>query len=285
MSEFRMNHTEAEQYAKDFLDTYFNEIREVVEFEQAFIEENSLEGPNIDYFQLKRFLETAVRNLRSIDNNILTGLVHKLYKDVMSLYEFYSSAMSKVAMPIVVFERDFLKTLKPYKELGDKIEELKSIRNSYEMKMRYLEGSMNALEMHLNTEEKKKEFIALKARYAEATHYFAEARDGIPIAYAKMEEIENTFREMFLAWFEEYKEYYLGELKGATNAKFYYLDKLLWYKAERSPEIRRFFKDSNIQGGYDTKTFIEYYIRNIDFKKTFDKGWHGYLKEIMTILE
>lgn len=285
MSDFHLNHTEAEAHARSFLDDYFNEIREVVEFEQAFIEENSLEGPNIDYFKLKRFLETAVRNLRAIDANILTGLVYKLYKDVMDLYTFYQSAMSKVAMPIVVFERDFLKTLKPYNDLTRRIEELKSMRNSYEMKMRYLEGSMKALELNMNSDEKRKEYTQLKSRYAEAAHFFAEARDEIPIAYEKLETIENTFKDIFLEWFEEYKEYYLSELKGAANAKFYYLDKLLWYKAERSNEIRRFFKDSGIKGGYDTKTFIEYYVRNIDLKKTFDRGWHTYLREILSILE
>ncbi|HOI82696.1 MAG TPA: hypothetical protein PKW30_00145, partial [Campylobacterales bacterium] len=257
----------------------------VVEFEQAFIEGNGLEAPNIDYFKLKRFLETAVRNLRSIDANILTGLVHKLYKDVMGLYTFYSSASSKVAMPALVFERDFLKTLKPYNDLVFKIEELKSMRNSYEMKMRYLEGSMKALELNLNTEEKKKEYAQLKSRYAEAAHFFAEARDGIPVAYEKLEGIENTFRDIFIAWFEEYKEYYISELRLCTNTKFYYLDKLLWYKAERSNEIRRFFKDAGIRGNYDTKTFIEYYLRNIDLKKTFDRGWHTYLREILATLE
>jgi hypothetical protein len=285
MAEFQMNHSEAEAYIKNFLDDYFGEIREVVEFEQAFIDQNGLSYSNIDYFKLKRFLETAVRNLRSIDNNILSGLVYKLYKDVMSLYSFYSSTLSKVAMPVLIFERDFLKTIKPYRELSERIEELKSMQNSYEMKMRYLEGSMRALEMNMNSDEKRKEYAQLKARYAEATHFFAEARDEIPVAYAKMEEIENTFKELFLSWFDEYKNYYLGELKATTNAKFYYLDKLLWYKAERSPEIRRFFKDSGIRGNYDTKTFIEYYLRNIDLRKTFDRGWHTYLKEILTILE
>jgi hypothetical protein len=285
MSDFHLNHSEAESYARSFLDEYFKEIRDVVEFEQVFMQENSLEGPNIDYFKLKRFLETAVRNLRAIDSNILTGLVHKLYKDVMTLYTFYQSATSKVAMPIVVFERDFLKTIKPYNELVRRIEELKSMRTSYEMKMRYLEGSMKALELNMNSDEKRKEYAQLKARYAEAAHFFAEARDEIPLAYKKLEEIEETFRETFLAWFEEYKEYYLSELRGATNVKFYYLDKLLWYKAERSNEIRRFFKDSGIKGNYDTKTFIEYYLRNIDLKKTFDRGWHTYLREILEILE
>lgn len=285
MNQLYMEHNEAEAYVRAFLDDYFKDVREVVEFEQTFAQENGLEGPNIDYFKLKRFLETAVRNLRAIDNNILTGLVHKLYKDVMSLYTFYQSAASKTTMPLVVFERDFLKTLKPYNDLARRIEELKSMRESYEMKMRYLEGSMKALEANIDSEEKRKEYAKLKARYAEAAHFFAEARDEIPIAYAKMEEIENTFRELFLAWFEEYKEYYLGELRGATNTKFYYLDKLLWYKAERSNEINRFFKDAGIRGNYDTKTFIEYYLRNIDVKKAYDKGWHTYLKEILAILE
>lgn len=284
MSDFKLTHAEAESYVRRFLDSSFSGIREAVEFEQTFIEENGLMPSSVDYFKLKRFLETAVRNLRSIDNNLLSGLVQKLYKDVMSLHSFYLSAVSKTAMPKLIFERDFLKTLKPYKQLSDRVEELKAMKNSYELKMRYLEGAMKALELSMN-DEKRKEYTQLKTRYAEATHYFAEARDEIPIAYDKMEAIESTFRDMFLTWFDEYKEYYLGELQNAANTKFYYLDKLLWYKAERSPEIRRFFKDAGIRGSYDTKTFIEYYLRNIDMRKTFDRGWHTYLKEILTILE
>ncbi len=285
MSDFHLSHNEAEGYVKKFLDTSFEGIREVVEFEQAFIENNGLVNSNVDYFKLKRFLETAVRNLRAIDNNILTGLVQKLYKDVMGLYSFYNSAMSKTSMPKIIFERDFLKTLKPYKHLSERVEELKSMKNNYELKMRYLEGHMKALEFNMSSDDRRREYTQLKTRYAEATHYFAEARDEIPIAYGKMAEIEQTFRDIFLVWFDEYREYYLSELQNATNAKFYYLDKLLWYKAERSPEIRRFFKDAGIRGSYDTKTFIEYYLRNIDMRKTFDRGWHTYLKEILTILE
>ena len=285
MSDFKLNHAEAEGWVKKFLDNSFSGIREVVEFEQAFIENNELTPSNVDYFKLKRFLETAVRNLRSIDNNLLTGLVQKLYKDVMSLYSFYGSAVSRTAMPQLIFERDFLKSLKPYKQLSDRVDELKAMKNSYELKMRYLEGSMKALELNMNSDEKRREYAQLKTRYAEATHYFAEARDEIPIAYRKMSEIEQTFRDIFLTWFEEYRDYYLGELQNATNTKFYYLDKTLWYKAERSQEIRRFFKDAGIRGGYDTKTFIEYYLRNIDMRKTFDRGWHTYLKEILNILE
>jgi hypothetical protein len=274
----------AEAYVKTFLDHMFNEIREVVEHEQAFIEQNGLSSPKIDYFKLKRFLETAVRNLRAIDNNILTGIVYKLYKDVMDLYEFYGTMVSKTAVPQVIFGRDFLKSLKPYRDMSDRIDKLKAIKNGYELKMHSLESAMKALEFNMNA-EKRQEHKQLKIKYAEATHYFAEARDEIPLLYSKMEDIELAFKEVFLAMFNEYKEYYMGELKNTTNTKFYYLDKLLWYKAERSNEIRRFFKDSGIRGGYDTKTFIEYYLRNIDTKKTFDKGWHGYLREILTTLE
>lgn len=285
MSDFHLSHSEAEAYVRSFLDEYFKEIREVVEFEQAFIEENSLEGPNIDYFKLKRFLETAVRNLRSIDANILTGLVYKLYKDVMDLYTFYQSATSKVAMPTLIFERDFLKTIKPYNDLVRRIEELNSMKNSYETRMKYLEGVMESIKLDMNTDEKKQEYAKYKERYAEAAHFFAQARDEIPQAYKKLDEIENSFRDIFIAWFEEYKEYYISELRLCINTKFYYLDKLIWYKAERSNEIRRFFKDAGIKGNYDTKTFIEYYLRNIDLKKTFDRGWHTYLREILAILE
>ena len=286
MSDFSITQAEAETLVTGFLDNYFKDIKDVVEFEQDFVETNSLETPLVDYFKLKRFIETSVRNLRAIDNNLLTGLVYKLYKDAMSLYSFYSASTSKVAMPKLIFERDFLRTIKYYKDLELRIEELKSIKYSYEMKMRYLEGSMKKVELEMDgSDAKRKEYANLKLRYAEATHFFAEARDEIPKVYQELEYIEQFFAGIFLDLFEEYKNYYLGELKNSTNAKFYYLDKLIWYKAERSPDIRRFFKEAGIKGSYDARTFINYYIKNIDVKKTFDKSWHTYLKDILTILE
>ena len=155
MSDFSITQAEAETLVTGFLDNYFKDIKDVVEFEQDFVETNSLETPLVDYFKLKRFIETSVRNLRAIDNNLLTGLVYKLYKDAMSLYSFYSASMSKVAMPKLIFERDFLKSIKYYKDLELRIEELKSIKYSYEMKMRYLEGSMKKVELEMDGSDAK----------------------------------------------------------------------------------------------------------------------------------
>ena len=88
MSDFSITQAEAETLVTGFLDNYFKDIKDVVEFEQDFVETNSLETPLVDYFKLKRFIETSVRNLRAIDNNLLTGLDYKLYQDAMSLYSF-----------------------------------------------------------------------------------------------------------------------------------------------------------------------------------------------------
>lgn len=286
MSEFNVTEAEAQAIVTEFLNNHFKNIKEVVEFEQEFMESNGLDGAQIDYFKLKRFIETAVRNLKAIDIRLLTGVVYKLYKDAMSLYTFYFESVSKTAMPKLIFEKDFLKTIKYYRELEHKIEELKSMKNTYEVKMRYFEGSLKKAELELDgSDAKRKEYNSIKVRYAEATHYFATARDEIPKVYQKLKDVESFFSRMFLTMFDEHKAYYLSELKSCTNAKLYYLDKLLWYRAERSPEIRRFFKEADIKGGYEAKTFINYYIRNIDISKTFDKGWHNYLKEILDILE
>lgn len=286
MSDFKISREEAEGIVTAFLDGFFGEIKEVVDYEVEFLQSNGLEAPAIDYFKLKRFIETAVRNLKAMDHRLLTGAVYKLYKDAMGLYSFYFSSVTKTAMPKLIFEKDFLKTIPQYKQLEQRIEALKSQKNTYEIKMRYLEGLMKKVEGEMaGNDAKRKEYNSLKLHYAEATHYFASARDEIPKVYQQLKQLEDFFSALFLEKFDEYKSYNLGELKNAANSKLFYLDKLMWHRAERSPEIRRFFKEADIKGAYEAKTFINYYLKNIDIKKTYDKSWHTYLQEILDILE
>jgi hypothetical protein len=58
------------------------------------------------------------------------------------------------------------------------------------------------------------------------------------------------------------------------------LDRLMWVQAQQSKLIEKFFVTSQIKGDFSTKTYIHYYIRNIDPNKSADE-WHNYLRSVL----
>lgn len=78
---------------------------------------------------------------------------------------------------------------------------------------------------------------------------------------------------------------HLKKLEKIINVKLYYYEKLLWFKASESYEIKKFFESSNIDGDFSTKTFINYYLKNLDESKSSNGDWLKYLKKILKVIE
>jgi hypothetical protein len=83
----------------------------------------------------------------------------------------------------------------------------------------------------------------------------------------------------------EYAENIDSALREIIQTKSYYLDKLLWELAADSQTIAKFFRQARIEGDYSTKTFISYYLRNIDINKSSTSDWHNYLREALKVFE
>jgi hypothetical protein len=265
---------------------FYSKIDEVVNFEEDFAARYELVKPKADYFKLKRFLTTALRNFREIDDKFIAGLLQKLQKDVYSLFDYYVKFQSSIQIPEVIYQQQFLTTLKPYVKVLDEISSTKATRDLYEMKLRQLDGQIKLLTTQaINDEEKAKELKLVKEKYADAVHNFALARDRVIELAKTLDEYEKTFHTLFLDRFSLDKKLYLERLTDAINIKAFYLDKLIWYRAERNRRIVDFMASAGIEGNYDTKTFIKYYLRNINISSSMDKEWHMYLKKAMEILE
>ncbi|GAB6045843.1 hypothetical protein JCM11957_14410 [Caminibacter profundus] len=78
---------------------------------------------------------------------------------------------------------------------------------------------------------------------------------------------------------------HLKKLEKIINVKLYYFDKLLWYNASKSNLIVEFFNKSNINGDFSTKTFIKYFLKNIDMSKSHNSDWLIYLQKILKVVE
>lgn len=116
-----------------FVNSYFNEVIKILEFEESFINENELPLCEVDYFKLKRFLMTAIRNLKDIDDSIFAGLLTKLQNDVFSLFDYHSKFIMQNTLVRHIFETRFLPNFDPYKNANenDKLEITKYLMDDF----------------------------------------------------------------------------------------------------------------------------------------------------------
>jgi hypothetical protein len=264
---------------------YFSDTRELVEHEEAVIFDNSLETPKIDFFRLRRFLFTAFRNLYQIDDKFSSGLLVKIYNNVKSMIEHRNYFVKYNTNSEVIYQKLFIEKLIFLKKLSEERTVLSFRKSRLETSMDYFDQITKEL---LSRDAKSSEVLDRlkqnKRRYADVVHEYDLTRKRLDVVNEEMYGFEKTYKYMFLTIFAKTRDDLSKRLLGAINCKAGYLDKIIWDCASKSILISEFFINSCIEGNYETKTFVKYYIKNINSEDSSDKEWHKYLEEVARML-
>jgi len=264
---------------EEFLDNYFSLIKKVNKFHLDYLTTNHFKFPKNDYVELKRFIDTAANFLSDIDDTILSKLAGKLYQDVNSLYEFYNEFSKKTKYADFIFYEEYLVNLKIYIELKKRVRELEQDKAKYSSLMQTTELQLKTLT------ENDPLYKPTKKNYVDAIYNLSKAEEEHSKAKSEMIEIEKREKERFFPAFKEIREKELATLHTIINVKLFYFDKLLWFNASNSSLIQKFFYESNIEGDFSTKTFIKYFLKNIDESKTSNSEWLNYLQKMLKVIE
>lgn len=109
-----------------FLESHFKEAADVVGFENEFFAECEVSHCKDEYGKLKRFLTTATRHLRDIDENAFSQTFHKLYQDGLALSDFATKFAMKNTLVSQIYEKSFLNAVAAYE-----IEHSRSLEDSF----------------------------------------------------------------------------------------------------------------------------------------------------------
>ena len=268
-----------------FFQKFFQEIKKITEFHLDYLKTNHFEFQHVDYIQLKRFIDTATNNLYNLEPHLLSGLLGKLYQDIKSLYEYYKTFKSSVKIPQIIFQKQYLSEINFYKESTLKLNVISEKMDKFRSNIESTESELKIYKTIPTNPEELSKYKQLKKRNVDAIYYFSQYKDEFIALKSKLIEFENQEKLEFFPKFKELKTKYLNNLEKILNTKMFYFDKLLWYEAQKSSNIQRFFDESNIKGDYSTKTFIKYYLKNIDISKANDSEWINYLTKILKGLE
>ncbi len=264
---------------EEFLNDYFKEIKEVGDFHFNYLISHKFKFPKTNYIELKRFIDTAVNFLKNIDKKILEGLAGKLYGDINVLYDFYKNFEKKSQYAELVFYNEYLENMEKYKSLKEEYESLKKSIEKYTATISISEEKLKSMP---STDPGYKK---LKKMYVDAIHELSKKRDRFQEVKEELANIEKKEELQFFPKFNKYKEMYLKKLEKVINVKLFYFEKLLWYNASRSRPIVKFFDEAGIEGDFSTKTFIRYFLRNIDMSKSRNSDWLNYLQKILKVVE
>jgi len=263
-----------------FLNEYFDLINRVNKFHYDFLIENGFLFPDNDnYIKLKRFIDTAANFLKDIDDKILHGLSGKLYKDVDDLYKFYRQFIKKTEYIETIFYNEYLNSLDDYSKIKSKVINLKEKIEEYNATIKRSEENLKKLP------EKDENYKKIKRIYVDAIYELSKCKEDFFKNKKLLEEIEKKEEKRFFLEFKKRRELHLKKLESIINAKLFYFEKLLWFNAQKSEAVVKFFQKSNIQGSFSTKTFIEYFLKHIDEAKSNNSSWIAYLKDILKVIE
>ena len=264
---------------QEFLDEYFNLIKRVNDFHWNFLIENKFVFPKNNYIELKRFIDTATNFLRDIDDKILKGLAGKLYQDMDSLYKFYTQFSKESQYSEVIFYKNYLDTLDEYREVKEKVEKLKDKIEEYTELISKSEEQLK----HITQEDSS--YKKIKKVYVDSIYELSKCKDEFYENKRKMETIKKREEVKFFPEFKKLRDIHLKKLEKIINVKLFYFEKLLWFNAQNSELIVKFFTTSHIEGDFSTKTFIEYFLKNIDEAKSNNSEWLSYLKQMLKVIE
>jgi hypothetical protein len=275
---------EIKQTIQTFLHDYFEKTRQIVSFNLKFIEANELDIPEVNYFILKRFVDTAIKNFENHDIKLKEGLLGKIYDDLSGLQHYFSNFKKLNRHAKVVFTQQFLPSIGLFQDLQDKINSLQRKISANQHIMTVTTNELEILKEPTNVTEEQY-LKSVKRKNVDAIHDLGKAKEQLAILTTKYHALERMLEKHFIKMFEPTRDNLINHFMTIINVKTYYMDLLLWKKSSESDKIRTFFSNARIQGDFNIKTFLMYYIRNIDTEKTHDAQWHGYLKQCLSILK
>lgn len=230
----------------------------------------------LDYFRIRRFLNTAYNDLRNLDPSLHRNkeLSERLVL-IENLYKAYKNIQSKKDNPGLAFETIFLRSQPEYlrhirykEDCLTRISELNQIEESIYPEIREKEEILKKFKGS-NAEKERLEGIMkkMKKMYVDSIHENANLSEEMTnMADLKALYVSKYYDE-FVLEFSSKLEYYMTLIEKILSYKTYAFDKLMWKRAGKSRAVQEYFSESHIDGDYSTLTFLRYYLNTLDVTK------------------
>jgi len=234
----------------------------------------------LPYIKLKRFILTAYNNLIEIDVSIGNKELISVKNQLDEIEKYYSALLSEIKNPIsITFQKFFLNRQHEYLAIKRQFEKNKNIISESTVKAKALEEEIKSITISLQKlnpkteiyEEKEKNLKNLKKQYVDLIDRAQNLKEENSQIIEDILKFEQNYLDIFKNNFTKKAQILEKIILKELDVTAYQFDTILWKNAKNSKSIQHFFKEAKIEGSYSTKTFMKYYLKNLDQEKINSK--------------
>jgi hypothetical protein len=261
--------------AQRVIEEYFKDTLELLQNTEKIVKDSKV----IDYTKMQRFLHTTFEHLQDKDPEFIDDKLSNIKLNLDNTYTMAKNFKSKLVQPVQKFDVLFLKTNAYYKKVlsvhqdsKDKYNYIKSQEGTTLQKIEFGEEKLKKLK------PKSKEYQEINNRLKALRSHYVKMTDNKQLLEKRIRHTHNllkTFvdanKDKFLKIFkkrgDELSEYLLIVL----NKLAFAFDDYMWKIAIKSNAIQEFFLNANIDGGFNSRTFLKYYLKGLNKSKLNDE--------------
>ena len=230
----------------------------------------------LPYKKIKRFLFTAYNNLLELDSQINDTRLREVKNSLDEIEYHYDKLKNETKNPLyIILEKLVLSKQKNYQILKKRFEDNKILitentktTNLLELKIEKLKNEL--LEYNPKSQEYAEKLSILKLykrKYVDLIDETQNLKEDNSKIVDDISQFENVYKSIFEKFFNKEVSIILRILTKEMNALSYQFDTILWENAKISKPIQKFFEKAKIEGSYSTKTFMKYYLKNLNTEK------------------
>ena len=225
----------------------------------------------MDYFIMKPFLITAFNQFKAMDATLEDDKLKQARWRMEKAAQLWQVMIRKTIGSVEqIYEEVFLKKQVAYLTLLHESEALIDAMNKGRGELgtvtKQLESAKEEIK-HLKGEAKEQALSLskkLNARNVDLVHKLGEQKQRLDTVRDEMQAMWDAHRDSFVETFREKVDTIKGELSDTLGLLAFRFDQQLWRRAKFSEPIRNFFSESRIEGIFSSKTFLEYFVSNVD---------------------
>lgn len=270
---------------KECINDYLKDIK--IEIGKNSPEVTQDKSKMLFFLKMKRFIVTAYNNLYEMDQCFFDDKLRRLREELLQLEQILNNVHLRVINIEGAFESIFLKEQENYNILDKALEINKKIISMYISSEASLKRNLDAKEILLLTNPNSQTILEdvkkVRTTYADFSCEFEHLKNKTKT----LNDLKIEFRNKYIGDFTTNLSDKLNKLEilitNILNYKAYELDYELWSKAKKSEAVRQFFKLSKIDGGYSSKTYLKYFLKNLDSSLISESQQE--LKDVLKYLE
>lgn len=225
----------------------------------------------MDYFLMKPFLMTAFNQFRAMDVTLEDDRIKQARWRMEKAAQLWQVMVRKTTGSVEqIYEEVFLKKQVPYLTLLQESETLIDAMNKGRGELAAVTKQLEAAkeEIKFQKGEAKAEaeslYKKLNARNVDLVHKLSEQKKRFDEVHDEMRAQWEANRDNFVETFKTKVDMVRNDLIETLGLLAFRFDQQLWRRAKISEPIRNFFAESRIEGIFSSKTFLEYFVSNVD---------------------